>query len=203
MYSDACGIRCHGCVTRQNVIVSSGTGSAPHATIEQLLTGGHPNSLGNTPQVADRVIAGEWTVDDVIDTYGSDDAVVRLRVSNALKRVTAANPALVAAALPRLLGEVSGLAQASAQWTLAQLFGTLAPHLTDPQRAQATEIMLRNLADSDDWIVQNQTIATLTSWAATDANLRSRVIPLLTTLTDSPRGSVARRARSSLTQLSA
>ncbi len=183
--------------------VSSGTGATPHATIEQLLTGGHPNSLGNAPQVADRVIAGEWTVDDMINTYGSDDAVVRLRISNALKRVTAANPSVVAARLPRLLGEVSGLNQASAQWTLAQLFGTLTAHLSAAQRAQAIEIMLRNLADSDDWIVQNQTIATLTTWAATDATLSERLIPLLTALTDSPRGSVARRARSSLSQLSA
>lgn len=169
---------------------------------EPLLRGGHPNSLGRTLEVVEAVLADRSRLDELIDAYGSDDAVVRLRVSNALKRVEAAHPDWITPTLDRLIAEVGPLDQASAQWTLAQLFLRQTDHLTERQRHQALDLMKRNLAAHDDWIVLNATIETLAQWARTDSALRAWLEPHLHRLARDPRKSVAGRARKASTSLS-
>ena len=58
-------------------------------TIEERLTGGHPNSLGETVSVAEDVLqdSSRQLFNELCRTYSSDDEVVRLRVSSALKRI--------------------------------------------------------------------------------------------------------------------
>ncbi|GAB4243341.1 MAG: hypothetical protein Tsb0034_21160 [Ekhidna sp.] len=58
---------------------------------EARLSGGHPNSLGNTIEVVDAVLADPSNFEELFDCYQSDDEVVRLRVSNAMKRTCKAN----------------------------------------------------------------------------------------------------------------
>lgn len=57
---------------------------------DEMLAGGKPNSLGPTVQVVDLVLADRARLGELFDAYGSDDELVRLRVSSALKRVCAA-----------------------------------------------------------------------------------------------------------------
>ncbi len=65
----------------------------PNVSIfEDTLTGGHHNSLGNTVAVAEQVNADRSLLPELIATYASDDEVVRLRVSSALKRVAWEHP---------------------------------------------------------------------------------------------------------------
>ena len=52
---------------------------------EQRLTGGHPNSLGNTIEVVNEVLKDEKLFDELFNCYFSRDEIVRLRVSNAMK----------------------------------------------------------------------------------------------------------------------
>ena len=51
----------------------------PLNNIEVELSGGHPDSLGNTEAVVERILDDPALLDNLIDCYGSDDAVVRLR----------------------------------------------------------------------------------------------------------------------------
>ena len=167
----------------------------------QMLTGGHPNSLGKTVEVVDQVLSKPDRFDELFDCYKSDDAVVRLRTSNAMKRIEAERHDLLVPYIDRFIGEIGQLDQASAQWTLAQLFERLSKDMTERQRASALEIMKCNLAGHDDWIVLNATIETLAIWAADDRDLKAWLGPHLVRLSSDSRKSVASRAAKKLSAL--
>ena len=59
---------------------------------EIMLSGGHPNSLGRTLEVVDIILNDEGSLDYLFECYLSDDATVKLRVSNAFKRIFRQNP---------------------------------------------------------------------------------------------------------------
>ena len=170
-------------------------------TFEDMLTGGHPNSLGRTVEVVEQVLADPARFEELFSCYHSEDAVVRLRVSNAMKRVEAERHDLLVPFIDRLIGEVGALDQASAQWTLAQLFARLADDMDRDQRACALTIMKHNLANHDDWIVLNATIETLAAWAADDGDLSEWLRPHLQRLSTDSRKSVAKRASKKLSAL--
>jgi hypothetical protein len=160
----------------------------------QMLTGGHPNSLGRTIEVVEGVLAQPTRLAELYACYLSTDAVVRLRTSNALKRISWVEPTLLVPYIDRLLDDVAQINQASAQWTLAQLLSTLRPALTAIQQQRATVILQRNLDHSNDWIVVNMTMQTLAEWATEDAELAQWLRPRLDTLSRDRRKSVAGRA---------
>lgn len=163
-------------------------------TFEEMLTGGHPNSLGRTVEVVDVVLADPARFHELFGCYESADAVVRLRTSSAIKRVAEARPDLIDPYLDRLISEVGALDQASAQWTLAQLFLRLEARLSADQRKAAQALMQRNLSERHDWIVLNTTMETLSAWAKADPALADWLGPEFERLSRDPRKSVARRA---------
>lgn len=166
-----------------------------------MLTGGHPNSLGRTVEVVETVLAQPERFEELFACYGSADEVVRLRTSNAMKRVEAENHALLVPYVDRFIGEIGELDQASAQWTLAQLFERLAGDMNASQRAKAQAIMQRNLAEHEDWIVLNQSMETLANWARDNAELKQWLHPHLDRLAKDGRKSIANRAGKKLKQL--
>lgn len=170
-------------------------------SFEEMLTGGHPNSLGNTVQVVDIVLANKERLEELYQCYFSKDEVVRLRVSSAMKRVCKEHPEWLVPYLDKLLDEISTINQASTQWTLAILFLWLERDMTPSQHERATKIMQTNLENSNDWIVQNTTMESLAAWAKEDDRLQKWLIPKLHNFTKSTRKSVAGRARKLLIQL--
>ena len=161
---------------------------------ESMLAGGHPNSLGRTLEVVGAVCTQPDRFEELFNTYQSPDPVVRLRTSNAMRRIEALRHDLLVPYLDRFLTEIAPLDQASAQWTLAVLFDLLKADMTPDQHALAQAVMQRNLAHHDDWIVLNNTMETLTNWAITDAALQAWLMPHLARLQGDPRKSVASRA---------
>ncbi len=172
-------------------------------TFEDMLTGGHPNSLGRTLEVVDLVLADTGRFDELYGCYQSQDAVVRLRTSNAMKRVEAERHDLMVPYIDRLIAEIGELDQASAQWTLAQLFARLSDDMDTTQRAAALAIMKRNLEMHDDWIVLNATMETLAAWAGQDAKLAQWLRPHLKRLSADSRKSIASRVSKKLRALAA
>ncbi len=168
---------------------------------EDMLTGGHPNSLGRTIEVVDTVLADPERMTELFDCYKSDDEVVRLRVSNAMRRVQAERPDLVVPLVDRLISEIAHLDQPSAQWTLPKLFEGAEAEMSPDQRAQALKIVKRNLAEHDDWIVLNNSIEYLARLAASDDDLRAWLLPHLKRCAGDSRKSVAKRAAKALTKL--
>ena len=168
---------------------------------EGRLTGGHPNSLGKTVEVVEEVLANPERFEELFHCYFSDDAVVRLRVSNAMKRICKAQKQLLLPYINRFLEEISKIDQASTQWTLANLFLQLEKNMDAQQIRLAKEIMMYNLAHHHDWIVLNETIKTLVLWAKVDPVLKQAIHPHLERLAKDDRKSVAKTANKALASM--
>lgn len=163
-------------------------------SVEQRLTGGHPNSLGNTEEVVDDILSGKVELEELYQCYFSTDEVVRLRVSSAMKRVCKAKKERVVPYIDRLLNEIALIDQASTQWTLAQLFLLLQNEMNAKQMASAKVHLKDNLQNHSDWIVLNTTMEALLHWAREDDELTRWLRPQLERLAQDPRKSVAKRA---------
>lgn len=172
------------------------------SAFETMLTGGHPNSLGRTLEVVDSVLADRARMADLYQCYFSDDEVVRLRVSNAMKRVTIEHPDWTMDYMDGLQSDVAAIDQASTQWTLALLFDLTRAMMSDSQKARALEIMKNNLAHHDDWIVLNNSMKVLGAWSKEDEDLKEWLRPHAERLTQDSRKSVASRATKLLASLS-
>ncbi|MEM6342411.1 MAG: hypothetical protein AAF927_00975 [Bacteroidota bacterium] len=166
------------------------------------LKGGHPNSLGETVEIVAEVLAEPDTFAELFACYFSEDETVRLRTSNAMKRIGKAQKNILIPYIDRFLEEVSQIEQASAQWTLSQLFQLLEQDMQDKQRQKAEAIMRHNLATHQDWIVLNTSMDTLGKWAKKDSTLKEWLIPHLERLANDTRKSVAARANKTLQKLS-
>lgn len=172
----------------------------PSESFEAMLTGGHPNSLGRTIEVVDMTLANPARFAELFACYRSGDPIVRLRVSNAMKRIARENLAYLIPYIDRFIDEIGELQQDSAQWTLAQLFLMLENEMTASQKTKAVAIMQRNLADNDDWIVLKTNMETLAKWAVAGEGendseaLKTWLLPHVQRLQKDPRKSVARQA---------
>jgi hypothetical protein len=168
---------------------------------EERLKGGHPNSLGNTVEVVDEILAENELFNELFNCYFSNYEIVRLRTSNAMKRICKAKKSILFPYIDRFLTDIAQIDQASTQWTLSQLFGMLDKDMTEKQIEQAKAIMKNNLSNHTDWIVLNQTMDTLTKWAKKDADLRNWMKPHLERLTADERKSVSGRAKKMMDKL--
>lgn len=166
----------------------------PDKKFESMLSGGHPNSLGNTIEVVDRVLADKSKLGDLYSCYFSQDEVVRLRVSSALKRVCKEHPDWLIPYIDALQDEISKIEQASTQWTLAILFDLLKPSMSAEQISKAVPIMQKNLETNGDWIVQNTTLQILYEWSIDDRKLSNWLQPQLKRMVNSKHKSVSHRA---------
>ncbi len=167
-----------------------------------MLTGGHPNSLGRTLEVVDLVLEDAHKLKDLYNCYFSTDEIVRLRTSNALKRVSRERPEWLVPYLDGLLGDVPQIDQASAQWTLANLFETLEKYMTAEQKMRAVNVLKVNLSTHNDWIVLKNTTQTLGEWSKQDAKLKTWLLPHLERLSMDERKTVSGAAKKYLKALS-
>jgi hypothetical protein len=150
--------------------------------------------LGRTLEVVEQILGNPPDLDQLYQCYFSDDEVVRLRTSNAIKRICKEHPEWVAPYLDRLLKEITPIDQASTQWTLATLFEWLEGFMSPAQKQQALAQLKHNLATHQDWIVLNTTMDTLGKWAMDDDDLHQWIAPQLTRLRADKRKSVAGKA---------
>ncbi len=168
-------------------------------TFETMLTGGHPNSLGRTPEVVAAVLADRALLEPLFGTLRADDPVVRMRAGDALEKVCRERPHWFVPEVERLLGEVAEIDQPSVRWHVVQMLGEI--ELTRPQHRRAVALAQRFLETSDDWIVLNVTMQQLCDWSQEDPRLGAWLGPRLEQLTTDPRRSVAGRARKLLAAL--
>ena len=170
-----------------------------------MLSGGHPNSLGRTVEVVDQVLSEPDRIQELLDAYHNEDPVVRLRVSSAFKRIEQGNHDLMMQHLDAFLDRVIDLphlgAQPSAQWTVAQICLAVTKDLSQAQYDRAKAHLMSNLDTMNDWIVLAQTMETLSQWAVTDRPLAQWVKPRLELRTEDPRPSVNKKAGKSLARV--
>ena len=120
---------------------------------ENMLRGGHRNSLGRTLEVVDIVLHDKQALVDLFACYRSNDSTVRLRVSNAFKRIFRRHPRWFTEYVDAFQALIPTLHQPSAAWTLAQLHTQFCDALTVEQKNAAVEISKKQLEHSNDWIV--------------------------------------------------
>ncbi len=161
---------------------------------ESRLSGGHPNSLGNTVAVVEDVLSDREKLQELYECYFSEDEVVRLRTSSAMKRISKERPDWLLPFVDRFLTDVAKIDQASTQWTLAYLFQTLGPKLSKKQISAAKHLLKNNIETHSDWIVLNNTMEVLAEWSHQDPALRQWLRSQLIRLQKDSRKSVARRA---------
>lgn len=168
---------------------------------EKRLTGGHPNSLGNTIEIVEEVLAEPGLFDALFHSYFSDDEVVRLRVSSAMKRICKENRGLLIPYIDRFLGEIAMIDQPSTHWTMAQLFAMLDRDMSGDQFVRAKNIVRHYLEQDTDWIVLNTAMESLFNWSKKDIELRGWLTPHLHRLSEDKRNSVSKRAKKYLSQM--
>ena len=186
---------------RRRTVSASAADEAMSEKFETMLTGGHPNSLGRTIEVVELVLANPVRFSELYDCYSSNDEIVRLRVSNAMRRVQAEQPDLLLPFIDRLIVEIGALDQPSAQWTLPKLFEVAESEMSSEQKSRALALVKRNLAEHDDWIVLNNSIEYLARLANDNDELRNWLLPHLKRLSGETRKSVAKRAQKALEKL--
>lgn len=161
---------------------------------ETMLTGGHPNSLGRTEDVVDIVVLDKTALADLFECYSSPDAVVRLRVSSAFKRVFRQHPPWFVDYVDRLQDLIPTLKQPSAEWTLAQLHFEFCDLMTEAQIAKANTISKHQLKNSNDWIVMIQTMVFLHKIAENDEAVRHWLLGEVNAIKNDKRKSVRKKA---------
>jgi hypothetical protein len=161
---------------------------------ETMLSGGHPNSLGRTLEVVDIVLNDEDTLIHLFECYSSSDSTVRLRVSNAFKRIFRQNPNWFAVYVDKFQFLIPTLNQPSAEWTLAQLHLELCDLLTEEQTKTAIDISKEQLKNSKDWIVIIQTMNFLEKIAKEDESLSNWLVIKLDLISKDKRKTVSKRA---------
>jgi len=164
-------------------------------SFEKMLTGGHPNSLGRTIEVVKLVLVEPTRLSELYNCYFRTDEIVRLRTSNAIKRISLENPEWLIPYIDKLISEISKIDQPSAQWTLANLFQTFSVFMSETQKNSAKKILQNYFENYTDWIVLNNTMETLSKWAKKDSILKEWLLPRLERLAYDPRKSVAGRAK--------
>jgi len=161
---------------------------------EERFKGGHPNSLGNTIEIVDGVLSDHNKLQALIDTWQSEDEIVRLRVANGVRRVCVAKQDWIVPYIDHFLSDIARIDQPSTQWTLAKLYEFLTADLNSDQLNRAKNQLKHNLQTHPDWIVLNNTMETLALWAKEDKALNKWLKPQLTRLQSDNRKSVAGRA---------
>ena len=125
---------------------------------EDALTGGHPNSLGKTIEIVDEVLDKPDKIDDLFNCYQSKNETVRLRTSNAFKRIFRERPKLFENWKKRFIEYVAYINQPSAKWTTIQLLDEFFEYLDEKEKIQSSKICLEYLRNENDWIVVNHSI---------------------------------------------
>ena len=161
---------------------------------EIMLSGGHPNSLGRTLEVVDIILNDEGSLECLFECYSSDNPTVRLRVSNAFKRIFRQKPNWFVGYVDKFQSLIPTLNQASAEWTLAQLHLEFINLLNEAQKSKAIDISREQLRNSKDWIVIIQNINFLEKVAKEDEALRHWLLTKLNLISKDSRKAVSKRA---------
>ncbi len=164
------------------------------------LSGGTRASLGRTNAVVAEVLAAPQKfpallaclaqVDDEDDDAAASNAILLMRASDAIEKISRRRPEWLAPHKLDFLGLAGGTDQIEVRWHMAQILPRLP--LTPRERIVAIDILFDYLKDRSS-IVKTHAMQGLADFAAHDLKLKSKVLPLLEELTQI--GTAAMRAR--------
>jgi HEAT repeat protein len=154
------------------------------------LTGGTRRSIGRSNQVAAEVLTRPNLFPHLVTALASKDEPLRMRAADAIEKISTRNPTLLQPFKKQFLTIASRATQQELRWHAAQILPRL--DLTPTERAAAVDILFDYLRDKSS-IVKTFAMQALADLAATDPQLKSKILPLLEELTQI--GTPAMRAR--------
>ena len=164
------------------------------------LNGGTRTSLGRTNAVVAEVLAAPQKfpallaclaqVDEEDDDAAASNAILLMRASDAIEKISRHRPEWLAPYKLEFLGLAGGTDQIEVRWHMAQILPRLP--LTPRERIVAIDILFDYLKDRSS-IVKTHAMQGLADFAAHDLKLKPRILPLLEELTQI--GTAAMRAR--------
>lgn len=154
------------------------------------LKGGDRRSIGAVPEVVKRVAAEPGLFAAVFDGMTDPDPLIRMRCADAVEKITARRPEMLAPYKLRLLQLAETARQQEVRWHLAQLLSRIA--LDRAERRRVVQVMSAYLTD-ESRIVKTFAMQALADVAVQDAELRGPIVRRLRTLTRT--GSPAMRSR--------
>lgn len=162
---------------------------------------GNTNTLGRTDEVVQAVLDNNDRLEELFSLFYQDDEWVRLRTNSALKRIWRIDQLLVSSLVERWVKDVAVIDQPSISWTFAQLVDECPDIFSEELMDQSIELIKGYLDSSEDWIVLNSSVQTLSKTAVGDPDLLKWLRPRLKKLSKDTRKSVASRASKALESL--
>jgi hypothetical protein len=154
------------------------------------LKGGDRRSIGRVPEVVAKVLANPGLFSSLFRALNDPDPLVRMRASDAVEKITARTPEILAPYRKELIRIAETAKQQEVRWHVAQLLSRV--RLSRPEREKVVGIMSRYLKDNSK-IVRTFAMQALADIASEDVELRRPILKKLEAATRS--GSPAMKAR--------
>ena len=144
------------------------------------LAGGNRGSIGRSNEVVAQVLAYPAYFPDLFEGLSSDDPVIRMRVADAVEKISAQRAELLQPFKRKLLAIASSCTQQEVRWHAALILPRVT--LTSKERAVALDILFDYLRGKSS-IVKTFAMQALWDLAAGDPKLKAQIIPLIEELT--------------------
>lgn len=164
----------------------------------QKLTGGDRRSLGRAEEVVADVLAAPDLFGVLFAGMSHSDPLIRMRAADAVEKITAARPDLLAPYKQPLIDAVAASEQQEVRWHVAQLLPRL--DLTPAERLRVVAILENYLTDKSS-IVRTLSMQALADMAPQDADLRPALLARLEELTRTGSPAMQTRGRKLLAEL--
>lgn len=158
--------------------------------ILQKLSDGDRRSIGRADEVASEITDDPSLFEVVLDAMRSENALLRMRASDAVEKASRSHPELLRPYKALLLHEISASEQQEVRWHVAQMFSRL--DLDERERETAVRVLKQYLRD-ESRIVRTNALQALADIAAQDQRYRPEVVAILREAVST--GSAAMRAR--------
>ena len=144
------------------------------------LWGGDRRSIGRSNEVISRALRNPSLFPILFSGLYSDNEILRMRVADAMEKVTTQRPDLLSPFRAAMLRDVARIAQQEVRWHLAQMLSRL--RLT-PHEGRTAVQSLRTFLQDRSSIVKTSSMQALADIARRDTGLRGEVIRQIQGLT--------------------
>ncbi|MBT3310665.1 MAG: hypothetical protein HN931_11910 [Desulfobacterales bacterium] len=162
------------------------------------LQGGDRRSVGRVDEVVNDVLRNPILFDKLFSLIFYDDDVVRMRVADAVEKITLKNPEYLTSYKKEIIEKVSRINQQEVRWHVAQLFPRL--DLNTRERGKVFYI-LNGFMEDKSKIVKTFSMQALADISENDKKLRTKVITLIEDMVKEGSPAMKSRGRTLLEKL--
>ncbi|MCD6401585.1 MAG: hypothetical protein J7L73_06610 [Anaerolineales bacterium] len=162
------------------------------ARLKKKLSGGDMRSIGRVPEVIEDALANPANIPILIQMMVDESPLIRMRASDAVEKLCASNPAFIQPYKEFLINHVAKIPQQEVRWHFAQIVPRL--KMDETEKQVVVSVLMEYLGDKSKIVVVSAMDA-LAKFALEDADLRSKVVPILEDLTEHGSSALQSRGR--------